>query len=98
MDFLDLARPEDLVALQWFIITALIAVVVYLWRENKRCVTKNRELLVDFLTKVLSGLSESNQVTESLASALEEYQTQLGILRELDNLKRLVQDGVTKKD
>lgn len=98
MDFLNLARPEDLVALQWFIITVLIAALVYQTRELRKCNNDSKKQLVEFLTAVLEGLAESSRVTSSIADALDAYQQQLGIVRILDNLERLVQDGANKKD
>ena len=87
MGLSEIARPEDLVTLQWVIITVLIGVIGYLWRELRRCDGRSKEMLIEFLTRVLTGLSDSNEVIANLAGALEDYQEQLDIQKQLELLR-----------
>lgn len=91
----DIARPEDLVTFQWVIITILVAVVGYLWRELRKCDSHGREELKEFLTKTLTGLSEINEVLGSLVRALEAYQEQLGVDEQLRELRSEIRRNET---
>jgi hypothetical protein len=84
---MDIARPEDLVTLQWVIITFLVGVIGYLWRELRHSDKKSRERDHELLVKVLAGLSESSLAMQNMADALEAYQDQLGISTKLELLR-----------
>ena len=84
---MDIARPEDLVTLQWVIITFLVGVIGYLWRELRQTDKNHKEQCQELLIRVLSGLSESSLAMQNMADALEAYQDQLGILSKLELLR-----------
>ena len=89
-------QPQDLMTLQWIIITVLAAIAGYLFRQLRKTEEGNSIFQVELLEKVLTGLKETNETVHGLADAFEMFQQQFSIREEIEKLRRELRDD--KKD
>ena len=85
-------QPQDLITLQWIIITVLVTTVGYLFRELRKVEESKSVFQLELLQKVLTGLKETNETVHGLADAFELFQQQFSIREEIEKLKRELQD------
>ncbi len=79
--------PQDLITLQWIIITVLASAVFYLFRQNSKKDDSNKETQTELLEKTLTGLGEASEAINGLANAIEAMQQQFSLKQEIDKLR-----------
>ena len=82
------APPQDLPALQWAIILALVGVITFLYRQLSRMQEQNRASEREMLEKTLVGLNGSSKAIEDLADAMETLSEQISLKKEIEDLRR----------
>ena len=89
--------PQDVMTLQWIIITALAGVVLLLFRELRKSEQDKSDFKALMMEKTLTGLSEVNGTVAALVSAMQAVQQQFSIMREIDKLRQEMKND-PKKD
>lgn len=84
--------PDNLVTLQWIIITVLASVVAYLYRQLRKEEKRKGELQVSLLEKTLAGLGDTSEAIQGLADAFEVFQQHFSIMKEIDKLREELHD------
>ena len=79
--------PQDLLTLQWIIITVLGSAVLYLFRQNSKRDEKCSEFQVEILEKSLTGLSEASEAIRNLTDVVEAMQGQAALREEFVRLR-----------
>jgi len=98
MIFLQVAEgPQNVMTLQWVIITALAGVCVILFRLLQKANENNSDNQTELLEKTLAGLTETTSAVDGLANAIEVFLQQFSIARELDKLRQDLKNA-NKKD
>jgi hypothetical protein len=80
--------PDNIVTLQWIIITVLASGLAYLFRQLR----KEEKRKGEFLEKTLVVLGDTNEAIRGLADAFEAFQQHFSIMKEIDRLRDDIHD------
>lgn len=89
-------QPQDLMTFQWIVITALVSVIVYLFRQLRGSEREHIKSNMELLEKTLTAVKESNEVINGLVNTIEVIQQQLSIREEIERLRRELHDSNEK--
>lgn len=84
--------PDTFEALLWVIITALVGVVVYLFRQLRKAEERNLVFQTELLGKTLAGLGENSEAMRELAMAMKVLEEHFSIRKEIESLRREIRN------
>jgi len=89
--------PQDVMTLQWVVITVLAAACLLLFRELRKSEEDKSEFKASMMERTLTGLGEVNDTMGGLVTAIQTVQQQFSIMREIEKLRQELKSD-PKKD